>query len=112
MRGPAATLQRYADGLASGLLTAPEVASAVLEMLAEAADCAGLWSGAPASLRQSVFAYLVELGAANVPPVFWIGPGESDPARRAAHTALRREIAARLLTDAAQGTSFWSDSEK
>jgi hypothetical protein len=105
VRGPAATLQRYADLLASGLLTAPEVSSSVLEMLAESADRAGLWAGAPAALRGAVLAYLAEIGPANVPPMFWIGPGESDPARRATSTALRREIAARLLADAEQNAA-------
>jgi len=105
VRGPAATLQRYADGLASGLLTVPEVTSSVLEMLAESADRVELWASAPAALRRSVLAYVAEIGAANVPPMFWIGPGESDPARRAARTVLRREIAAQLLADAEPGAA-------
>lgn len=99
MRGPAATLQRYAEGLADGLYTAPEVTSAVLELLTACSDRARLWADAPAALKHSVLAYLAETGAANVPPAFWIGPGESDPARKAAHTALRREVAAALLAD-------------
>ena len=103
MRGPEAALQRYADLLASNLLSAPEVASAVLERLAESADRARLWARAPSALRRAVLAYLTEVGVANVPPAFWIGPGESDPTRRAAHTAQRREIAAWLLADAELG---------
>ena len=105
MRGPAATLERYARGLQSGLLTAPEVASAALVVLADASDRAGLWAGAPAALRGPVLAYLAEFGAANVPPVFWIGPGEPDPARRAAHTARLRAVAAELLADAEPGAA-------
>ena len=100
MRGPATTLERYARGLESGLLTVPEVASAVLEVLAESAERARHWADAPASLRLAVPAYLAEVGAVNVPPAFWIGPGEPDPVRRAAHTALRREVAAWLLANA------------
>jgi pimeloyl-ACP methyl ester carboxylesterase len=46
VRGPAAKLERYAHGLESGLLTVPEVASAVLNVLADAPDWAGLWVGA------------------------------------------------------------------
>lgn len=97
MRGPTDLLQRFADGLASGLLTPAEVASAVLEVLAESSDHAGLWAGASPSLREAVVKHLGEVGAANVPPVFWIGPGEPDPAKRAAHTTLRRKLAAELL---------------
>ena len=98
MRG--ALLEGYARGLESGLLTVPEVASAVLNELADAPDPVALWACAPASLRDSVLAYLAEVGAANIPPAFWIGPGEPDPARRAAHTARRRAVAAELLAGA------------
>jgi hypothetical protein len=90
-------LQRYAELLASGLLTPPEVASGVLNLIADSSDRAGLWSGAPPVLRQSVVAYLAEVGADGVLPGFWIGPGEPDPAKRAAHTAVRREVAAWLM---------------
>lgn len=100
MRGPAATLQRYTDGLASGLLTAPEVASAGLDVLTASADRIALWASASAALRRSVLAYLASVGPADVPPTFWIGPGEPDPARRAADAARRRAVAAELLTAA------------
>jgi hypothetical protein len=100
MPGPSAQLQRYANGLASGLLTVPEVASAVLDVLADAADRAALWASAPAGLWGRVMAHLAEVGGAGVPPAFWIGPGEPDPARRAVHTARRRAVAAELLAAA------------
>ena len=104
MRGEAEMLERYARRLESGAVTVPEVASAVLEMLAESRDRAGLWSSAPPALRVRVLQYVAEVGAANIPPAFWLGPGERNPARRAAHTARRRELAAELLADAEPGT--------
>ena len=99
---PAATLERHARGLKSGLLMVPEVASAVLYVLSESTDRAALWAGASAAIREPVLAYLSKVGAANLPPMFWIGPGEPDPARRAAHTTYLRMIAAELLADAEQ----------
>jgi hypothetical protein len=93
-------LERYARLLESGLLSVAEVSSAVLSMLADALDPAGMWAGVPAALRRPVLAYLAEVGAANISPAFWIGPGEPDPTKRATHTARRRAIAAELLADA------------
>lgn len=62
MRGPSGRLQRYTDVLAFGLLTVPEVTSALLDVLAESDDRAALGVGAPASLRGPVQAYLAEIG--------------------------------------------------
>jgi hypothetical protein len=92
-----AAFEGLARGLRSGLLTVPEVASAVLNDLAAAPDPARLWASAPAVIRGPVLAYLAEVGANNVPPALWIGPGERDPARREAHAARRRSVAAELL---------------
>jgi hypothetical protein len=100
VRGPVATLERYARDLESGMLTIAEAASAVLNVLSDAPDGASLWAGAPVALRGSVLAYLAAVGAANVPPAFYIGPGELDPARRAAQAARRQAVAAALLADA------------
>lgn len=73
MRGPAALLRRYADGLAAGWLSVPEVASAVINVLAEVADRSAFWAGAPAALRGAVMAYLAKIGAAGVPPILLAG---------------------------------------
>jgi len=98
MQSAIAQLQKYARGLSTGLLSVSEVTSAVLEMLAKSANRVELWAGAPVELRRSVRAYVSEVGENEIPPLFLIGPGEMDPIKRAEHTALRRLVAAELLT--------------
>jgi hypothetical protein len=93
-------LQKYADGFTSGTLTVSEVASSVIDLLAESPDRIKLWASAPATLRQSIPVYLAEIGASNVPQSFRFGPGESDPALNADHISLRQEIAAWLVAAA------------
>lgn len=105
MQWQSSQLQRLAASLASGLLSVSEVASSILEVLAESADRAGLWTGSPTELREQVLTYLAEIGADEVPPMFWIGPGEPDPIMRAAHTARRRLVARELLANAERNSS-------
>jgi hypothetical protein len=67
MLGAPARLRKYADGLASGLLTVLEVA-AVLDLLAECSARAATGAGAPASLRGEVLAYLAEVSLNRAAP--------------------------------------------
>jgi hypothetical protein len=103
MLGAAARLQKYADGLRAGLLSVPEVATAVLDTLGESADRGVLWAGAPVELRRAVLGYLAAAGLDGLPAVFTIGP--SDPAWRAEQAVRRREVATELLTGAQQGAA-------
>ena len=98
MRSASAQMQKYSRGLSSGLLSASEVTSAVLELLADSSNRVELWAGSPAHLRKTVRAYVSEVGADQIPPLFLIGPGETDPIKRSEQTALRRLVAAELLT--------------
>jgi len=88
-------LQRYAEGLASGLLTPNEVASAVLDLLTESPDRTGLWTHTPAPIREVVMAYLDKYRLDSLPPPFRIGL--ADPEWLRAQAMRRREIAADLL---------------
>src|SRR5579872_3410759 len=95
MRDASKRLKKYADSLASGIITVTEATSAVLDVLAESADYAPLWADAPVSLKEPVLTYLVDVGLDGLPPVFRFG--KTDPVWRTSQTVRRREIAAKLL---------------
>jgi hypothetical protein len=110
MRDAPTRLKKYADLLATGVLSVTEAASAVLHVLAESTDCVPLWADAPVSLREPVLAYLVGVGLDGLPPVFMIGP--TDPVWRASQTVRRREVAAKLLADTALSSIPLSSEKK
>jgi hypothetical protein len=100
VEGAAARLAWLARGLARGYVTPDEVAPAALDALAEAADRAGAWAGAPGPVRAAVLAYLARVGPAGVPPPVMIGP--AGPEWVAAQHARRQAVAAEVLAGFAE----------
>jgi hypothetical protein len=90
-----ACLAGYARHFHKGLLSVPEVAASVLDLLVDSSDRPGLWATASKDFRDTVLEYLLEKGPDGLPRVFVIG--EADPEWLQLQWYKRREVAEELL---------------
>jgi hypothetical protein len=97
MQAQAKRLANYSQMLESGLLTTTEAVAGVLDTLADSQDAALLWATAPEPLRREVREYIAHVSPVNAPEAYVVGA--DDPERRAAQTARRCAVAARLLAE-------------